>query len=539
MKLVHKSYGFLSQDLNSVKYEELFLKAVQIRDYKNYISEMVCEDFSRFVILSKYEWVNYFRTKLPNCNNQDIYNSISDVFVAYDNKKDQLLTKSTITIQKEFKISLYKKNVGNKAKGDIKSYELTKKSTSLTKVVSFLTRYWNDGLIDYITNNIDDNESKQKFRNQILTYLDKYGDRLINLVESRQQRLINSVVKNKIEFESYSFTSTTEQKQNIITKNPNKNSKYNAYITLSGQKTDNGKITIPVKFSNKYHGKIKHYYKEFNSKNQRIISYTIVFDEKNKQVRINLVRLKHDDVVINKTNYYGLDINIKHNLFMDKHGNGINFDEDILKKYVKLLKKLDNKLKQKRLNNEKPILNKKDRLTMDRSTSIIKDMVKRKSNLAVKQAIELGRDHIVLEDLNLNGKLLATSEIFEGFKYSRLTRILSLSDIKNIITSIANKHGLQVSVIQPQYTSQTCRCGCIDKRNRPTQEIFKCISCGYTENADTHSAGLIEDRLSQDVLRDKLLICQNGIYKPKKLNKSTIKNIVSECYDIINEKSLL
>ena len=94
-------------------------------------------------------------------------------------------------------------------------------------MVSFLTRYWNDGLIDYITNNIDDNESKQKFRNQILTYLDKYGDRLINLVESRQQRLINSVVKNKIEFESYSFTSTTEQKQNIITKNPNKNSKYN------------------------------------------------------------------------------------------------------------------------------------------------------------------------------------------------------------------------------------------------------------------------------------------------------------------------
>ena len=54
MKLVHKSYGFLSQDLNSVKYEELFLKATQIRDYKNYISEMVCEDFPRFVNLSKY-----------------------------------------------------------------------------------------------------------------------------------------------------------------------------------------------------------------------------------------------------------------------------------------------------------------------------------------------------------------------------------------------------------------------------------------------------------------------------------------------------
>lgn len=45
-------------------------------------------------------------------------------------------------------------------------------------------------------------------------------------------------------------------------------------------------------------------------------------------------------------------------------------------------------------------------------------------------------------------------------------------------------------IVPPQYTSQTCsRCGCVDKRNRPTQAKFKCTACGFECNAD-HNAAL-------------------------------------------------
>ncbi len=43
--------------------------------------------------------------------------------------------------------------------------------------------------------------------------------------------------------------------------------------------------------------------------------------------------------------------------------------------------------------------------------------------------------------------------------------------------------------VNPQYTSQTCsRCGFIDKNNRPTQAMFKCLACGHTDNADVNAA---------------------------------------------------
>ncbi|RLI75710.1 transposase [Archaeoglobales archaeon] len=45
--------------------------------------------------------------------------------------------------------------------------------------------------------------------------------------------------------------------------------------------------------------------------------------------------------------------------------------------------------------------------------------------------------------------------------------------------------GIPVVYVEPKYTSQRCpRCGTIDKRNRRSQALFKCVSCGYQHNAD-------------------------------------------------------
>ena len=44
----------------------------------------------------------------------------------------------------------------------------------------------------------------------------------------------------------------------------------------------------------------------------------------------------------------------------------------------------------------------------------------------------------------------------------------------------------------PAYTSQACPgCGCIDKMNRRTQAVFKCVSCARTDNADYNAGRVI------------------------------------------------
>lgn len=50
--------------------------------------------------------------------------------------------------------------------------------------------------------------------------------------------------------------------------------------------------------------------------------------------------------------------------------------------------------------------------------------------------------------------------------------------------------GGKLLAVPPQYTSQTCNhCGCVDKQNRPSQAVFKCVACGHEDDAD-HNAAL-------------------------------------------------
>lgn len=49
--------------------------------------------------------------------------------------------------------------------------------------------------------------------------------------------------------------------------------------------------------------------------------------------------------------------------------------------------------------------------------------------------------------------------------------------------------GGRVILVQPAYTSRTCRlCGHESAENRKTQAVFRCVACGHMENADVHAA---------------------------------------------------
>jgi putative transposase len=59
----------------------------------------------------------------------------------------------------------------------------------------------------------------------------------------------------------------------------------------------------------------------------------------------------------------------------------------------------------------------------------------------------------------------------------------------------SKRAGVPVCFVDPRNTSRECRaCGCIDKRNRPDQATFKCVSCGHEATADHNAALNIRQR---------------------------------------------
>ena len=59
----------------------------------------------------------------------------------------------------------------------------------------------------------------------------------------------------------------------------------------------------------------------------------------------------------------------------------------------------------------------------------------------------------------------------------------------------AQKAGVPVVLVDARNTSRTCpACGCIDKRNRPTQSQFSCVVCGFAGLADQIAAVNISRR---------------------------------------------
>ena len=63
--------------------------------------------------------------------------------------------------------------------------------------------------------------------------------------------------------------------------------------------------------------------------------------------------------------------------------------------------------------------------------------------------------------------------------------------------------------------------------NRPNQETFECVECGYKDNADFNAAKNIRNRVLVTVLRDSFLKqLDNGAFEPKKLKREKVKEVL-------------
>lgn len=102
----------------------------------------------------------------------------------------------------------------------------------------------------------------------------------------------------------------------------------------------------------------------------------------------------------------------------------------------------------------------------------------------IVQTAERTERGIALEDLNgIRGRVTA--------RRSQRSRLHSWSffQLRAFVAYKAKRSGVPLVAVEPRYTSQACSCcGVIDKRNRPNQATFLCISCGHSEAADLNAA---------------------------------------------------
>ena len=114
-----------------------------------------------------------------------------------------------------------------------------------------------------------------------------------------------------------------------------------------------------------------------------------------------------------------------------------------------------------------------------------------KSLIATAQGTGRG---IALEDLK------GISERVSVRKSQRATlHSWSFFQLRSFVTYKSALAGVLLVTVDPRNTSRTCpECGCIDKRNRPTQAKFLCVSCGFSGPADHIAACNIASRAATD-----------------------------------------
>ena len=519
--IIHSKYTkiFNSKDLTRQKYDELYNFAVLIRSHKNTVSQYVNDNLLHFLEYNKFQFLKemraYFKGVIPSSFDAQLYTQIFD---CYQNKFDAIQRKLVFDVVIFKGFDFYKRNTKKHNKGDLKKVILEKKQTPLSNCLTYLARYGNENIIDYINSNISNcDEKKREFYSNILRCCDKFGfDRLYGLTLSKRQRIIKHYSEYPIEFKSLTFSGRC-RKTRIIDYNCKFGSKINSFVSLSGFSRKS--FDIPVTFNKGWHGNMKDYRKKNPD-----YEYTIRFNEREHQVNIHLCKDGERYIPQPNGNTIGIDVNCKHNLFSLSDETTYDYDRKLVNDFCKLFIEID-KLKGK--NKEYKVGKRKQQKLDTLKTKMVKSEQQLIANMCkTLQSQSVG--HIVMEDLDGFGKCYVKDKDNEGINYNRKVKFLGLSSLKQEVEHIARKYDIAVSTVHASYTSKMCPvCGCIEDENRPNQETFECIECGHKDNADFNAAKNIKNRVLVTVLRESLLKqLDNGAFEPKKLKREKVKEVL-------------
>ena len=532
--------------LSDTKRAEIIHRAEEIRAVRNEISEVFFSDMLGFQDMSKFEAFKFFNpTFNTRLSSHYLKKAIEDVWRAYQLRFDAIRKKIEFVKVEELVPSFYKINVKGHKKGDLKFVEVRTKKTELTKVLTWLARYGKDETVYWLESVIPTvDATKQKFYRAILDKIRKFGFvRLMRLALSRRATVFAEYEKRgKITFESLTFSGRSRIKRPIVDARRNETGKFDYFIEVSWDWFNQGyhgdsknTLCMPFKYSKAYHRSLNRYC------NGRDTSYTIVV--RGKDIHVVLTRdgyrYKNTDE-ITEENTVGIDVNSKHNMFALSTGEFIPNDDALIADLETELLKIDQK--QKNYNARFAKDEEQDAFKISKKNKAHIEAITLKLNESNKRAIaglcqkfaEVGIKHIAMENLDgFQGSRLHADDS-KGFNLGRLHLRTGLSSLKDEFIHIAPHYGLSVSLVQPEYTSKMCgECGCIDDRNRQTQEEFKCVECGHSENADIHSAKNIKFRLTSTVLRGYLLERAEDsgyrYFQPKSLFRWQVRKCLEKC----------
>ena len=511
---------FHSKDLTRQKYDELHNFAVLIRNHKNTVSQYVNDNLLHFLDYNKFQFAKEMRERfkgvIPSSFDDQLY---TQVFTCYQNKFNTIQRKLVFEVVTFNGFDFYKRDTKKHKKGDLKKVIIDKKKTPLTITLTYLARYGNESIINYINDNINKcDEKKREFYNNILRCCEKFGfERLYNLVLSKRKRIVKHYSEYPIEFKSLTFNGRCRKKR-IIDYNSKFDSVINSFISLSG--IGRKSFDIPVTFNKGWHGNMKDYRKKNPD-----YEYTITFNEKGHQVNIHLCKDGERYIPQVKGKTVGIDVNCKHNLFSLSDATTYDYDRKLVNDFCKLSLEID-KLKEK--DKEYKVGKRKQQKLDTLKSKMIKSEQQLISTMC-KTLHSQGVGHIAMEDLdNGFGKCYVKDKDNEDINYNRKVNFLGLSSLKQEVEHIARKYDIAVSTVQASYTSKMCPvCGCIEDENRPNQETFECIECGYKDNADFNAAKNIRNRVLVTVLQESLLKqLDNGAFEPRKLKREKVKEVL-------------
>ena len=138
----------------------------------------------------------------------------------------------------------------------------------------------------------------------------------------------------------------------------------------------------------------------------------------------------------------------------------------------------------------------------DKAVNRLRAYLKNEINRCLNRLIRLYQPaEIVIERLDFRKPNLSK-------RLNRLVTNFGKSIIKAKLQSLSEAYGIQITEINPAYTSQECSvCGYVDKNNRQEQEAIKCRFCNTSRHADVNGARNHLVRSSDEVI---------NIYKNKK-----------------------
>jgi IS605 OrfB family transposase len=207
----------------------------------------------------------------------------------------------------------------------------------------------------------------------------------------------------------------------------------------------------------------------------------LTFDKVKNKFYLNVIVEKKELETYETGEYLGVDFGIVN---LATCSDGETFSGKAVEKYRRKITKLKAALQSKHTKSSKrhlkKISKKEHRYKKDINHCISKKLVMKAKALGVGLKLE--------ELKNIRKKPVKSFNKQQRNNNAMLGK-WAFFQLRTFTEYKAKMAGVPVKLVNPAYTSQMCsKCGYTDKGNRVSQADFKCLSCGYSTNADVNAA---------------------------------------------------